>query len=500
MTGWLAAWRPLAPWLRRVAGVLAAVATAVGVTGASPLAASTLPDAEARALQAALKSSDEAELQAALRQVGEAGDKRFIAPLMELLRAESMGIVSGVEAAQLGSILDALSGQSFGSAWPAWASWYAETALSPPPGFTGWKGELLSRVDPRFGPLLATGSPARVRVEEIVWGGVPFEGIPALDRPKMVAAGEATWLEPGEPVFGIAVNAQARAYPLRILDWHEMANDWVGGVPVALTYCTLCGAGIAYDRRAPDGVTYDFGSSGLLLQSNKLMVDRQTYSLWNQFTGRPVVGPLVDEPEFHLTILPSVVTRWEAWRKRHPETKVLARETGHDRSYEPGAAYADYFAAEGTMFPVRRLPGLAPKARVFGLERNGVHRAYPIRALAEARLVSDQLGDARVVLLTDSEIEVTGKSVRSGQVRSYRSGAAVRAYAVGEREFASAPAGTPALDFLTDDRGGRWRVDEDALVGPAGQRLLRVPGILSYWFAWSVHHPDTSIYGTPSAP
>jgi hypothetical protein len=94
-------------------------------------------------------------------------------------------------------------------------------------------------------------------------------------------------------VFGVAIGGQARAYPLRIVNWHEMVNDTIAGVPVSLAYCTLCGAAILFDARAPGRDTpFTFGSSGLLYRSNKLMYDRQTGSLWNQFTGRPVLGAL----------------------------------------------------------------------------------------------------------------------------------------------------------------------------------------------------------------
>lgn len=469
---------------------LLAWALCVGGAGAAPL-----PESEARATLVSLKSGDPDAVRRATRRVREAHDTRFVAPLIELLRAEEIGIASGVSRGHLIEALQTLSGQRFGDAWPAWVSWYAETELKPPPGFTGWKGQLLSRIDEAFGPLLPTGAPHRIRVEEIVWGGVSFEGIPALDDPKVVPASAATTLRPDEPVFGIAIGNEARAYPLRILDWHEMANDQLGGVPFALAYCTLCGAGIAYDRRAPDGTVYDFGSSGLLLRSNKLMVDRQTRSLWDQYTGRPVLGPLVDAPDFRLRPLPSVVTTWQAWRTRHPHTDVLSLETGHRRRYEPGAPYADYFASRDTMFPVPLTPRLAPKARIFGLELGGEKRAYPIDPLTRKRVVADRLGDQTVVILaTRPSIPVEGRSVRSGRTRRYEVGAPVRAYLSSGRRFARSPS---ADGGLVDERGDAWSITEEALVGPDGQRLDRVPGVQSYWFAWALHHPDTSLFSAP---
>ena len=137
----------------------------------------------------------------------------------------------------------------------------------------------------------------RIRLEEVVWGGVQFDGIPSLDNATMINADKADYLLDTDLVFGIEINGDARAYPLRIMGWHEMANDVIGGVPVALAYCTLCGSGILYEtllEGSDDPLV--FGSSGLLYRSNKLMFDRTTNSLWNQFSGEPVVCLLYTSP------------------------------------------------------------------------------------------------------------------------------------------------------------------------------------------------------------
>src|SRR5262249_22543445 len=153
-------------------------------------------------------------------------------------------------------------------------------------------------------------------------------GIPALDQPKMIPAADAGYLNADDPVFGVEINGDARAYPLRIANWHEMVNDVVGGVPVSLAYCTLCGAGILFDGRvAGRAEPFNFGSSGLLYRSNKLMYDRQTDSLWNQFTGRPVMGRLTGS-RIELKVLPVVLTSWSQWRAHHKDTLVLSLETG----------------------------------------------------------------------------------------------------------------------------------------------------------------------------
>jgi hypothetical protein len=237
-----------------------------------------------------LSGGEKQDTEAALEQILALGDKRFVSVLIELMRAAQIGLVRGVDYQSLVGALEDLSGQEWGEDWPAWVEWYGGTDLLPPQGFTSWKGELLSKIDPEFKTFLQDDNPSRIRVEEIQWGGVIVDGIPALNNPLMIPAEEASYLGSSEAVFGIALNGDSRAYPLRIMDWHEMANDVVGGVPVSLAYCTLCGAGIVFDGRASDGQTYTFGSSGFLYRSNKLMFDRQTRTLWNQLTGEPVLG------------------------------------------------------------------------------------------------------------------------------------------------------------------------------------------------------------------
>ena len=424
-------------------------------------------------------------------------DTRFIAVLIELLRAGQIGFLPVSDDHANVHALQALSGQTFGAEWPAWTEWYGGTALVPPPGFTGWKGRLLARADPRFADFLRDGAPSRIRPEEIEWGGVPVDGIPALTHPAMIRAAVASYLTPSDPVFGLAIKGDARAYPLRILDWHEMVNDVVGGVPVSLAYCTLCGAGIAYDSRGAAGVVYTFGSSGLLFRSNKLMYDHQTRTLWNQITGEPVLGPLAAHP-VGLGLLPVVLTTWADWRAQHPETRVLDPETGYDRPYVPGVPYGRYFSAPDTMFPVwRRSRLLPPKTRVYTLRLDGVPKAYPLDALTTRRVVNDIVGRTAVVLVaTRGIVTVTGRREAGppdrlrGSAVIYSAGGEVRAYLRGRETYAPGP----DADTVVDSAGRRWLIAEDALLGPRGIRALRINGFLAYWFAWYAFFPRTLVY------
>ena len=377
--------------------------------------------------------------------------------------------------------LEEISGERLGPQYRYWVEYIGgHEDVRPKEGYRAWKAALFSRIDPTFGRFLHPEQPIRIRPEEIVWGGVRKDGIPALRNPKTIQAADATFLEEGETVFGIELGGKSRAYPQRILDWHEMANDIVGGEPFALSYCTLCGSAIAYATRTSGGDPLVFGSSGLLYRSNKLMYDAGTMSLWSNLTGEPVAGPLVGRG-IRLTPLPLTVTSWREWKARHPETDVVALETGHRRDYSPGAAYGSYRASPETMFPVwKRSAALESKAWVYALRIGGRAKAYPLEVLFRERVTNDSIGSVTVVLVADRE---------SG---------AVRAYARQTQEFAE---GTSARELVDPATGTRWRVEESGLYPASGAGPLeRLPGHHGYWFGWFAFFPETDLYeGCPGA-
>lgn len=422
-------------------------------------------------------------------------DERFIAVFIELLRAAQVGYgpsAGWTSTPKLVDALEALSGKSFGEDWDAWVEWYGETELSSPPGFTGWKGKLLSDLDAGFASFLRDGIPRRIRVEEIQWGGVVVDGIPALDEPMMVPPSKANYLTPSEPVIGVSVNGDARAYPLRILDWHEMANDVIGGVPVSISYCTLCGSAVGYDGRGSGGTTYTFGSSGLLYRSNKLMYDRNTRTLWSQFTGEPVLGALADD-NVELDRVPLVISAWQDWLDQHPDTKVLDIDTGYDRPYSLGAAYGDYFESPDTLFPVAERSDLLPtKARVYGFNIKGRARAYPLKRLVRRRVVNDRFGSMPLVIVaTRGILDVAARDRPEDAGNAYyEAGGEVRSYDRGKLRFH--PSKQP--DVVIDQHGAKWRATDDGLLGPGDRALDRITGQLAYWFAWFTHFPLTDVY------
>ncbi len=373
------------------------------------------------------------------------------------------------EDGQLLRTLRRLARADIGRDWKAWTEWQEEhDEIRPYRGFDALKSDILAGIDPAFRDFVHRGVKHEIRIEEIVWGGVKKDGIPALTNPPRIPAEEADYLTPGELVFGVEIAGDARAYPLRILDWHEMFNDVIGGVPVSLAYCTLCGSGILFDGRVPGRrKPFVFGSSGLLYRSNKLMYDTETESLWNQFTGRPVVGALTGS-DIRLKMLPVVIASWADWKADHPDTTVLSLDTGYERDYRPGQPYGSYFASPELMFPVvvrdRRLD---PKDRIFVLREGEDEMAWAVSLFTASPVLHDRVGALPVVLVGAPETET------------------VRAFHSGGRTFRP---GDDPKTLLTDE--GAWTVGEDALTGPGGETLARLPGHVAYWFAWQSYMGD----------
>jgi hypothetical protein len=341
-------------------------------------------------------------------------------------------------------------------------------------GYAAWKASLLSRIDPGYQKVFFDGAPSRIAIEEIVWGGVPIEGIPALDNPPRVPATEAGFLSDQEKVFGVTAGGASHAWPARYLSWHEMVNDVVGGEPVSLSFCTLCNTAIAYSGRSGTGGPWTFGTSGLLYRSNKLMIDRQTRSLWSQLTGEPVVGAMA-ETQVRLDLIPLTVTTWREWKRAHPGTTVTKLDPafgarwGYD--YQPGAADR---RRSGVSFPVwQKSNALPAKEEVYGLRLGGRAKAWPVERVVKERIVHDRLGEVELLLVGDPD------------------GGAVRAYRRDGRTFQAGAAGT-----LRDAAGKSWQITEESLVPDGGEAppLPRVPGVVAFWFGWYGFYPETEVY------
>jgi hypothetical protein len=368
------------------------------------------------------------------------------------------------------SALEGVTGQRFGGDPRRAYRWLWQQDVPAYPAYGRFKSTLYRQIDPSFGAYFDDATDAaKIRLDEIRWGGVARDGIPPLSNPKMIAAEEASYLAADHVVFGVEVNGDARAYPKRILAWHEMFKARIGGVSLAGVYCTLCGSMVLYESEF-EGTHHELGTSGFLYRSNKLMYDHATESLWSTLRGEPVVGPLVGEG-IRLTPRPVVTTTWAKWRERHPATRVLSLETGHRRDYGEGVAYRDYFATDALMFDVpfedRRLAN-KDEVLVLRFAPDARPTAIDVRHLAKTPLFRGRLGERDYTVLTDA----------SG---------AHRVYASDGVRFASYDGS--AVVVAAD--GGRWQLSEAGLAGPDGSRRDRLAAHRAFWFGWHAAHPDT---------
>jgi len=303
--------------------------------------------------------------------------------------------------------------------------------------------------------------------EEAVSGGPPKDGIPSIDEPSFVEADEAVeTLDPDDPVFGLAGEAETKAYPQSILVSHEICNDVVDGRPVAVTYCPLTGTAMGFDR----GET-TFGVSGRLVNNNLIMYDRATESWWPQVLATAIPGPWNPEPSVRsLREFRVVWTTFARWREAHPDTAVLSRDTGfaknYDRdpygSYNPRGGY--YLPESGTMF--RSLSDddrLPPKTVVVGTRAAAGAAAFEKDRLREERLVDGELGGDLVHAVYDPTLD-------TGYV------------------------------YLNPD-GATFEYHDGKIVGadgatytPASLPLDRVLAFDAMWFAWAGFYPETTLY------
>ena len=316
-------------------------------------------------------------------------------------------------------------------------------------------------------------APTTIRLDEIDWGGVVVNGIPPLRYPVFVPAAKAGYLKDGHVVFGIVVNGQAKAYPKRILAWHEMAIDRIGGVEMTIVYCTLCGTVIPFESTAGRRA-FRFGTSGLLYRSNKLMFDEETNSLWSTFEGIPVVGPLVGSG-VALTPQPVVTTTWKEWRDEHPDTHVLSIDTGYKRDYAEGAAYRDYFATDRLMFRVSKTDGRLPnKAEVVVMRIGGTAADVPPEPLA---IDTQLLRKHPVYTFAAASRRFVVVTSERGANRVYDGGAGFPEQ--------------PAARAIRDADGQSWNVTEAALVlADHSRQLARVSAQRAFWFGWHAQFPE----------
>lgn len=326
---------------------------------------------------------------------------------------------------------------------------------------------------------------------EIRSGGPPRDGIPPIDHPTFVTPEAADqWIADKEPVLLLRIGEDARAYPLQILTWHEIVNDEVGGVPVAVTFCPLCYAALVYERPEVQGRRLTFGTSGNLRNSDLVMWDRQTESWWQQFSGEAIVGQLTGT---RLKAVPAALVSWKIFKTEYPQGRVLSRDTGHTRPYgrNPYRGYDDVtqrpWAYEGVTGAALR-----PMEHVVGLELGPAARAYPRRTLQKKRVFNDTLDATPVVVFW---AKGTASALDTEEISQGRDigmiGAFVRT--VADRTLTFEPA--KADRFKDQETGSVWNILGVAVAGPmAGTRLEPVVHHNVFWFVWSAFKPDGTLH------
>jgi hypothetical protein len=329
-----------------------------------------------------------------------------------------------------------------------------------------------------------------VPYSEILSGGPPKDGIPALKDPKFVSVKVAdAWLKPKEPVILVQVGDDARAYPIQILIWHEIANDTVGGEPLVVTFCPLCNTAIAF-KRTVNGKVLDFGTTGRLRYSNLIMYDRQTETWWQQATGEAIAGELTG---IQLEFYPATIISWNDFKTSYPQGKVLSRETGYPRDYgrNPYIGYDDVnnppFLYQGPPTPDQ----LPPVARVLTIDLNGEAVAYPYETLAKVGVVNDTVGGEAVLVIwqagtvspLDSNTTASGRDVGAAAAFSRRlDGQTLSFLFLDEKIF-------------DDQTNSEWNILGQAIAGELkGKQLTPVVAINHFWFSWAAFKPKTRIY------
>ena len=293
--------------------------------------------------------------------------------------------------------------------------------------------------------LTSTSIPA----EEILLGGPPKDGIPSIDKPKFELGESVTWLKDEQQVLSLTIDGITKAYPIAILDWHEIVNDNIAGKDVVISYCPLCGTGMGFTAEA-GGRSLKFGVSGLLYNSDVLLYDRQTQSLWSQLKSEAISGPMQGEV---LEMLPLHQMRWARWKSTYKEGLVLSRDTGHLRDYS-NSPYGRYDESPVIYFPVEFLSqAYHPKERVLGVEIDGKFKAYPFAELAKYG------GDRVVDRFNGAKLEIHFNAIsRTGRVLH--------------------------LGKETGESGSKL----DSKV---------IPAVNAFWFAWFTFHPETGVFKSP---
>lgn len=334
-----------------------------------------------------------------------------------------------------------------------------------------------------------------VHLSEIVSGGPPKDGIPAIERPRFVSAGEADeWLSGNDPILVVELDGQVKGYPLGILIWHEIVNDELAGVPLIVTFCPLCNTALVFDGRL-GGRVLDFGTTGRLRQSDLVMYDRQTESWWQQAVGEAIVGSLTGEV---LEMIPANTLGWDRARRLYPDIEVLSRDTGFP-GYAASGRYGQnpYSRYDSRSGPYRRFyqgsinEDLPAMDRVAAIDRGKgwAARFDDLEARGTAHGAIDEL--TFVVFWADGSASALDRA----RIASGRDVGQTAAFSrtVDGRELTFAAIGNGK--YRDRETASTWDLAGRAQAGPLqGKRLEAIPHGNHFWFAWTAFRPESAIW------
>jgi hypothetical protein len=340
--------------------------------------------------------------------------------------------------------------------------------------FAGWKTNTAKR---------------SVNLDEILSGGPPKDGIPALDHPKFISIEDARkWLSEKEPVISLVIDGEARAYPLQILIWHEIINHEFKGVPVSVTFCPLCYSAIAFDRRI-DGKAFNFGVTGMLRHSDMVMFDRETESWWQQITGEAIVGDLTGRK---LRQIPAQIVGFGQFATTFPNGTVVSKETGHKRDYgrNPYVGYDN--VTQRPYFPVAKDdPRLRPMEKIVVVETGKRSKAYPYSATRRMRVINDTVIDRDIVIFHRDGANSALDSIIINESKEVGATGVFVPEIDGKKLRFGFRNGT----IIDDETSSEWNVFGHAVKGPLkGRRLTQLQHGDFFAFAWLTFRPDTEIY------
>ena len=326
-----------------------------------------------------------------------------------------------------------------------------------------------------------------ISYDELLSGGPARDGIPPIDNPKFISPQEAKkWIKDKEPVIFVKIGQSVKAYPISVLMWHEIVNDTLEDKKISVTFCPLCNSAIVFDR-VLDGKEYDFGTSGLLRNSDLVMYDRQTESLWQQFTGEGIVGEMVDK---QLKFIASSLLSFKDVYTNYPNALILSKETGYKREYgkNPYSGYDDINQTP-FLFDKKSDSRLRPMQKVLTLSLNGIDKAYTYDALKKVNIYNDR--DLGLILFYKKG---TNAALDRSEIKYSKDDGSYTVYSNfldGEKLDFNYING----NFVDKNTKSIWNIFGQAIEGKLkGKELKPIIHADHFWFSWAVFKPKTLVY------